>query len=229
MKLNYLQTSVLVLLTGLLFGSLSSCTNGDVVSEFKTYKITEEFKKYAAFDSLSYWVYRKTTSTTSNIDTVKVTNVSLDRRFHTDVNNPGYFYDAIELSLSSTFLGLTKSEIAAGSQYESSNMDELLRFHYFSGKYYTVLLPHIPIDSTVHLGNPEGDYSNVSFHEEQWVNGIAYQEVFESRVITDSTEMHFYIAKNFGLIKYTSAKITGTGLKINDEWVLETSSLIPIP
>jgi hypothetical protein len=212
---------------------VQSCTDEEIITEYKYHEISDEFQAYTAFDSGSYWVYQKTTATINNFDTVKVTKVNLDRRFHSDNTTQGFFYDAIELTLNSSYLGLEKAETSAGSPYNNSIMNENYRVFFNNRSYYSIFIPKYPIDSVQLLGEAEGNYTNLAFHTQLEIRGKSYSEVFHTQVIdnagqADEAVMEFFFAKEFGLVKYTKKQLIND-IQINDEWVLINSILIPIP
>ena len=212
---------------------VQSCTDEEIITEYPYHEISEEYQAYTAFDSGSYWVYQKTTATINNIDTVKITKVNLDRRFHTDITTTGYFYDAIEQSLSSTYIGLEKAETSAGSPFNNSTMNENYRIFFNNGSYYSVFIPKYPLDSVQLLGEAEGNYQNLAFYNQLEIQGKLYSEVFHTQVVfnvgqTDQGIMEFFFAKDFGLVKYTKKQLIND-IQINDEWVLTNSMLTRIP
>ncbi len=229
--LNFKKLLFLVLvMLGMVFQF--ACTDSNLQSEYDFHEISADFKSYTAFDSSSFWVYEKTTSSVDNIDTVFVTKVTYDRRFHIDVTTTGYFYDAIELSLKSSFIGLTKAETSAGEPYQNSQMNENYRVYFLDGTYYSIFTPKFPLDSVQLLGEAEGNYTNLGFYPEISISGTTYQEVYHTQVIkneglAEEFVMEFYFARNFGLVKYIK-KQPYNGVQIVDEWVLKDSRLIPI-
>jgi hypothetical protein len=192
-------------------------------------EITPEFKDYVAFDSSSYWIYKK--ENTSNVfDTVRIYQVWKDRRFHIDVTTTGYYYDAIEMFYNSSLTGFTKGEIAATAPYQNSTMNELYRLYFNSGRYFSILMPKYPFGETQLLGVNEGNYTNVELLANKQINGRVYTEVYHTNIVDykeapDTTYMDYYLAKNFGLVKYT---IVQPGKNINESWVLQDSNLKPI-
>lgn len=211
-----------------IFGSiLFSCGTKGTINPINNRTISAEFKSYVAFDSTSYWVYRKENATVANIDTVRISRVIKDRRFYTDQTpNPGYYYDAIEMIYSSKLL-FSKSEISAGAPLGNATMTENYRLYFKDGRYFSIFIPKFPFGQIQRLGINEGNYTNVEKKSEFWVGGTKYNDVYFTTVKDykngpDTVYMEFYIAKNYGLIKYVKYHPSQS---INDIWNLTASVL----
>lgn len=207
------------------------CTTKEVDSEYNYKAISEEFNHYTAFDSASYWMYQKTMAGTPIIDVVRVTKVNFDRRFHYDVTTTGFYYDAYELTLTSEQIGFNKSEVTAGTAYEGSTMNENYRVYFNNGRYFSIFTPKYPIGETQHLGEAEGDYTNLGFYDQMTIGGRQYSNVYHTRVEDNPGDpekavMEFFFAKDFGLVKYTMNQKLNDGTVFNDEWLLIESVLI---
>lgn len=212
-------------------GTILSCTK-DPVGQVQDRKVSDEFKAYTIFDSASYWVYKKETSSVNNIDTVRITNVFKDRRFHIDQTEPnGFFYEAVEMYYKSSMTGITKGEITAGSPVGNSTMNENYRLYFNSGRYFSIFIPKYPFSEVQLLGINEGNYTNVEKLSEFYINNYKYTDVYHTSIKDykdvsatdpDTVYMDFYIAKNHGLIKYSIIK-PNTG--INDVWSLQSFDL----
>lgn len=192
-------------------------------------EISPEFKDYVAFDSSSYWVYKKENAS-GVFDTVKIYQVWNDRRFHSDITTTGYYYDAIEMFYKSSLTGLTKGEIAVGAPYQNSTMNELYRVYFNNGRYYRILIPKYPFGETQLLGVNEGNFTNVALLNNFMINGRVYSEVYHTHIVDykeapDTTFMNYYVAKNYGLVKYSKVQ---PGKNIDETWVLQDSNLKPI-
>jgi hypothetical protein len=232
MRKNRNTSNFLVIaMLGLLFTFLFGCTTKKVESEFVFKEISEEFKQYTAFDSASYWVYQKTASGIPIIDTIRVIKVNSDRRFHYDVTTDGFYYDAYELSLTSKYIGFTKSEVTAGTAYQGSTMNENYRVYLNNGRYFSIFTPKYPRGEVQHLGQAEGDYTNVGFSSQMTINGRQYTDVYHTRVVDNpgnpaEAVMEFYFAKDFGLVMYTKKQQLNDSTAFNDEWLLTKAVLI---
>lgn len=205
----------------------SACMR-EIIDPYQVKQISEAFRVYSAFDSLSYWVYVKQGANINNIDTVRVVRVIKDRRFHIDDTYPkGYFYDAIEMQLTSQLTGMIKYELSVGAPHNGSTNNENLRLYFINGRYYRILIPKYPNDELQLLGPEEGNYKNIGMIGSMTINNKIYTDIYHTRVVDykdapDTTIWNFYLAKNYGLIKYTRVQSTK---QVNDIWELHNSDL----
>jgi hypothetical protein len=224
------RSNILVLILVILIGSSTVQCTKEKPEPYPVREISAEFKDYIAFDSSSYWIYKKENVISEILDTVKIYQVFRDRRFHSDATTSGYYYDALEMFYKSSLTGITKGEIAIGTPYGNSTMNDLYRLYFNNGRYFSILIPKYPFGETQLLGVNEGNYTNVALLNNFLINGKVYSEVYHTNVVDyknapDTAFMDFYIAKNHGLVKYT---ILQPGQNINDSWVLKDFRLIPI-
>lgn len=209
---------------------VQSCTKEPIApTQHEVYHISDNFKSYTAFGKGSYWVYQRLSPLPSVLDTIRVDGTIFENRIHT-IGNSQYYYDAIELALSSKVIGLKKGEITAGPSTTTGLKSETYRIYFTDGSYLSVLIPHYPIDSLVHLGQVEGDYINRAFYTQLEVNQALYSDVYETRITIDptseqSTEHNYLFAKNYGCVKFSS-QVAGQNTK--EEWVLKSSALLPL-
>jgi hypothetical protein len=201
----------------------------------EVYEIDSVFRKYSAFDSLSYWVYLKTTTnnTNANIDTVRVIRTIKDKRFHVDNISPqGFYYQAIESTLSSKFTGLIKFELSVGRVYGSNSASDNFRLFFNNGRYYRALITNVPFGQELLLGVNEGNYTTVSKIPSLFIQGKEYKEVYHTKVVDyknqDTAYFEFWMAKNYGLVRYQLI-IPGQDSvpQVFDNWELTSSNLIP--
>ncbi|MBS4062343.1 MAG: hypothetical protein KG029_18250 [Bacteroidetes bacterium] len=223
------QSNILVLLLIILNISFSVQCTKETGEPFLVKEISPAFKDYVAFDSSSYWVYKKENAS-GVFDTVKIYQVWNDRRFHSDITTTGYYYDAIEMFYKSSLTGLTKGEIAVGAPYQNSTMNELYRVYFNNGRYYRILIPKYPFGETQLLGVNEGNFTNVALLNSLMINGRVYSDVYHTHIVDykeapDTTFMNYYVAKNYGLVKYSKLQ---PGKNIDETWVLQDSKLKPI-
>lgn len=203
----------------------ASCANHDDYQVPAIYDISDEFKSYTVFDSASFWVYKNDSNTT--FDTVKIVKVLTDKRFHIDNSGAaGFYYNAIELIYEESTIGFLKAELTAGSKYDANTtMTENFRLYLNNGRYFSIFTPKFPMGSTQILGINEGNYTNVKIHDAFFINEIEFNSVYETSVKdyhdgNDTVFMKFFIARNYGLIKWSKSSTT-----INESWSLRSSSL----
>lgn len=199
------------------------------------YEIDSVFRKYTAFDSLSYWVYIKTTAapgTLGSLDTVRITRTYKDKRFHSDNISPqGFYYQAIESTLNSRYTGLTKFELTVGRVYGINSSSDNFRMYFNNGRYYRALITNTTPGQELLLGINEGNYTTVSKIPTLTIQGKNYSEVYHTKVVDyrnapDTAYFDFWIARNYGLVRYKLYKPNGTP-QVIDNWELITSNLIP--
>lgn len=221
------HTAFLLILTLFMF---QSCTKEQSPpSQRDEYHISNEFKRYTAFQKGSYWVYQLLNTESTIIDTVWVEGTKFENRIHT-LGSVQYFYDAIELTLSSKEIGLIKGEITSGPALSPGQKAETYRVYFNDGKYLSVFIPYHPLDSLVHLGGVEGDYSNMAFSSQLAINQKLYNDVYETRIISEpgtaQSVMHeYFFAKDVGCVKFS---YQSAGQPTKEEWVLVSSTLIPL-
>lgn len=223
-------SNILVLLLIVLIGSFSVQCTKEKSEPYSVREISPEFKAYVAFDSSSFWIYKRENVASEILDTVKIYQVFRDRRFHSDVTTSGYYYDAIEMFYHSSLTGLTKGEIAVSTPYGNSKINDLYRIYFNNNRYFSILMPKYPFGETQLLGVNEGNFTNVALLNSLMINGRVYSEVYHTHIVDyknapDTAFLDFYIAKNHGLVKYT---ILQPGQNVNDSWVLKDFRLIPI-
>ncbi len=200
----------------------------------EVYEIDQDFRQYTAFDSLSFWIYLKTTTgdPTSNRDTVRVLRTFKDKRFHSDIINPqGFYYQAIESVLSSRFTGLTKYELTVGKVYGNNSASDNFRIYFNNGRYYRALITNVPFGEELLLGINEGNYTSVEKIPSLNIQGRNYADVYHTKVIDyqgapDTAYFDFWIARNYGMIRYQLHRPRSTP-QVIDNWELVESNLIP--
>ncbi|HMM12549.1 MAG TPA: hypothetical protein PKE03_10695 [Bacteroidales bacterium] len=200
----------------------------------EVYEIDSVFRKYTAFDSLSFWIYLKTTTgdPTANRDTVRVLRTFKDKRFHSDEISPnGFYYQAIESTLSSRFTGLTKYELSVGKVFGNTSASDNFRLFFNNGRYYRALITNTPFGQELLLGINEGNYTTVEKIPSLTLQGRVYTDVFHTKVVDyqnapDTAYFDFWVAKNYGLIRYQLLRPQSTPPVI-DNWELVSSNLIP--
>lgn len=217
--------------------SLASIFHSCKVDDLKpstVFEIDTVFRKYTAFDSLSYWVYLKTTTDNplANRDTVRVLRTYKDKRFHVDNISPeGFYYQAIESVLSSRFTGLTKYELTVGKVYGINSASDNFRLYFNNGRYYRALITNTAFGKEILLGINEGNYTTVAKIPSLSIQGKQYTDVFHTKVVDylnaqDTAFFDFWIAKNYGLVRYQLRKPYSTP-QVFDNWELIFSHLIP--
>ncbi len=190
---------------------ISACVkNNEPLPQPPHHPISDEFRLYAAFDTNSYWVFQE--AETGIVDTLRVVSVTTERRFHQDntTDETGFHYDAMNISFESDELGFVRYEITAGSQEsDATMMYESLRAYFSSGRYFRMLMPRFANGDTQLLGEQEGNYTNLERIESYALNDRSYEEVFHTSVVDylnapDTVYMEFFIARQYGLIRYTA-------------------------
>ncbi len=202
MNFHSFTAKVLVVLTLVVTGCSSSTT-------IPTYKISDLFKSYCLFQPGSYWIYTNDQNPSS--DRVSVGEIDESTRFDPTTND--YRYEAIEMNINSNPLNITMFELTAGNtQVEAGQMNSLMRMYMNDGSYFLVFSPQYPIGEEIPLGETIGRYTNVEVLDSLTVLDNLYTDVYHTQVIMDATatEYQYYIAKNFGLVRFSATSETQT-------------------
>lgn len=189
---------LLISITAFVFSGCFSSSEG-----VPYYTISDEFAGYCLFEEGSWWYYQN--DSTQITDTVKIDEVDITKRFNPE--NIDYNYEAVEMYTSSSDLDITKYELTAGD-YEATatEMNSLFRIYFGDDTYQHVFSPQYDIGEDIILGDDIGVYTNVEVIENMSVNGNSYIDIWHTRrVVSVSTnaEYNYWIAKNYGLIKFT--------------------------
>jgi hypothetical protein len=185
------------------------------------YTVSSDFAQYCWFDQDSKWTYiNEKTGVTGDIT---IGEVFESKRFNPE--NTDYNYQAVEMILLDNVLNMSKQEITAGDyQIEEGEMNSLLRYYYNDGSYQLIFMPQYPIGEEIILGEDLGVYTNVEILSQMDVNNNTYPDVWHTNIVisNSSTEMNFYVAKGYSLIK--SETIVDADTTVIS---LVSSSLIP--
>lgn len=191
---NFIKTMVFLLI---IFATGCSST-----SSVPSYKISDLFKSYCYFESGSSWTY--TNDSTPSTDKVTISEINEYTRF--EPSSDDYRYQAIEINLDDNPLNMTLFELTAGTtQVETGKMNSLFRMYLEDGSYYLVFSPQYTLGEEISLGETIGRYTNVEILNTMTIYDNTYESVYHTRVIMDATgsEYHYYIAKNYGLVRFT--------------------------
>ncbi|HOI31319.1 MAG: hypothetical protein PHG67_03740 [Bacteroidales bacterium] len=190
-------------------------------------EISELFKSYTLFDTLSYWVYIN--SDNQDVDTVFQLDYYTEKRYHTPVNqSPGFHYDAYVINFLSKKTGIIKGEITGCyTAKPSDTLAESYRLYFNNNRYFSILTPRYPRGEQQLLGIHEGIYTNESFHNTYEQNGTIFSAVFQVSVkdyqqAPDTVYMRFFMAKNVGLIRYSRQYKNET-----ENWILSSWNASP--
>lgn len=201
MNTTFLKLSNLFLITISAFVFSGCFSSGDGVPY---YTISDEFAGYCMFEEGSWWYYQN--DSTQVTDTVRIDDVNISNRFNPE--NIDYNYEAVEMFISSEALDITKYELTAGDyEAETTEMNSLFRIYFGDETYQHVFSPQYTIGEDVILGDDIGVYTNVEVLNNMIVNGNSYSDIWHSRRIvsvTKNAEYNYWIAKNYGLIKFTT-------------------------
>ncbi len=191
-------------------------------------EISDLFKSYTLFDTLSYWIYTNTEN--QQLDTVRLLDFYTEKRYHAPVNqSQGFHYDAYVLHFSGKKTGIIKGEITGCYTVKPSDtLAESYRLYFNNNRYFSILTPRYPIKEEQLLGINEGVYTNEAFYNAFEQNGHRFEAVFQSSVkdyqqAPDTVFMHFYMAKNVGLIRYYRQYKNET-----DNWILSSWKTKPV-
>lgn len=187
--------------------------------------ISQKFKSYTVFDSSSYWVYRNEKN--SQIDTVSVLGYYTERRYNDPVGNtPGFYYESYFYFFESSETGIVSGEVTGGyAENDTIEMNESYRIYFNDDRYFTIFTPKYPIDSIIRLGINEGNYMNIAYYPTLAVGNGNYTEVYESSIVDyknapDTMYMRYFMAKDYGLIRYTKKSN-----EVDEDWILIGSNL----
>ncbi|MBU2558022.1 MAG: hypothetical protein KJ578_09620 [Bacteroidetes bacterium] len=197
-----------IILSVVIISSLLSCTtSSDNFKEPIISEVSATFKSYTVFDTNSFWVYRNQLN--SKIDTLTVSDLYMERRFHNPLNsNPGFYYNAYELLYLSDEIGIVRGEVTGGYADDATDsLPENYRIYFQNGRYFSILTPKYTIGEEQLLGINEGNYTNVAFYNNFELDGRAYSGVYQVLIKdyfneNDTSYLHFYLAKNVGIIRY---------------------------
>ncbi len=180
----------------------TSCTKNSV-RELPYYTISQTMKSYCQFNEGSFWIYQNDSTLTA--DSVKV--LASVNYSGLDSDQLDYRYDVIEMSFIQDQSLMVKGEISAGDYYpQTDEVNDTYRIYFPNGRYLTILSPRYPIGHEHIYGENEGLYTNLGKIASMEINGKTYVDVYHTQVI-DVTENNnhyeFFVAKNYGLIKWT--------------------------
>lgn len=201
-KLNSIVISLNIILI-FSFG----CGKPSSINEIKYYSISDKFKEYSLFQSGSMWVYQNELS--GILDTVIVDSIDTYIGYYglDEYKNEIYKYEAIDIFLlSDTNINYEKLELSGNNSTVGENgMNEVFRL-YENADYRRVFAPEQDIGVIYNYGGRTGYYQNVEFLNSYSISGHTFNNVFHSKLI-DSTNIneiinyHYYIAKNYGIIR----------------------------
>ncbi|MDY0078716.1 MAG: hypothetical protein RBR87_15715 [Bacteroidales bacterium] len=212
------QLFLIILFCGGVFESCTTLKDKAYV-EPKIGEVSNAFKAYTVFGSGSYWIYKNQLNGIE--DSVIVREVTTQRRFHTVQGRPGFFYKAYEMLYSSGPMALTIGEVTGGyADTSKDTLPENFRIYFDNGRYFSILTPKYPLGEEQYLGINEGNYTNTAFHRNFELQGKSYSDVYITRVKdyhdgNDTVYMHFFLAKDAGIIRYIKQSNTE-----NSDWIL---------
>ncbi len=206
--------------------ALTYCTKTNDFKPTNIEEISQKFKAYTVFDSSGYWVYRNEKN--SQVDTVSILGYYTERRYNNPVGStPGFYYESYFYFFESNATGIKSGEITGGySEDQSVEMNESYRIYFDNDRYYTIFTPKYTLDSVIRLGINEGNYSNVAYYPALAVGNGNYTDVYESSVIDyknapDTMYMRYFMAKYYGLIRFTKKSN-----EVDEDWILIGSNLV---
>ncbi len=170
------------------------------------YTISSEFSSYCEFELGSSWVFQNDSTLVK--DSITISEKKDSRRFQADPFK--HNYQAIDMFLKNNDFQISKYEITAGNYIpEAGDMNSLLRLYSEDGSYQIIFLPQHPIGDEIIMGDEIGVYSNVCILNNFELNGNSYTEVWHANVVVsvnNNLEYNYWIAKNYGLIKFVITK-----------------------
>jgi|GEM_PF-1003961 len=197
------------------FSGCSKLFNGSNSNPY--YKIPQEFKNYCLFDKGSQWTYQDdSTGKTYNLTVGSIG--SLIAFQSQNPSTPAYSYDVIQMKMDSNTLNITKENVyATRILSDTTHMNGLLRI-FFANKtdssFVLAFAPQYPLRQPQLLGGREGVYTNMEIMPYFSAGQKKYYSVYHSRdkfpkfiqgkQTMDSVTMNFYIAKHYGIIKWTT-------------------------
>jgi len=202
MNIHSLAAKTIVLLMVFAVGCSTSTT-------IPTYKISDLFKSYCLFQPGSYWIY--TNDSVPSSDRISIGEIEESTRFDPTTND--YRYEAIQMSINDNPLNISMFELTAGNTpVESGKMNSLMRMYMNDGSYFLVFSPQYPIGEEIPLGETIGRYTNVEILDSLTIMDHTFTEVYHTRVIMDATgtAYQYYIAKNYGLVRFSATSDTHT-------------------
>jgi hypothetical protein len=172
------------------------------------YDISQLSKDYVVFEQGSKWTYQDDSTLQKSV--VEVYSSSEEIRTS---SNPPYTYRAKWMWYAANNVNLQRGEVFASN----FNVGETIpnsaeRIYFMDGHYKIAFAPFYPVGSPIMLGGEEGIFINKELLPTMTLNGKTYNEVYHSvsedlqQEAPDTVFYHFYIAKNYGLIKYTVTK-----------------------
>ncbi len=203
----FLNKKVFLLLALLPFSL--SCTKNSI-HELPHYTISDEIKEYCFFKEGSFWTYQN--DTTLEIDSIKI--YATADYSGLDSDQLDYRYDVLEMSFVTDQDHLKKGEISAGDYYNKvDEINDTYRVYFVNGRYLTILSPRYPFGFEHIYGENEGLYTNLNLLPDLQLNGRTYKDIYHTQVIDlkeNNNKWEFFVAKNYGLIKWTKKTQTTT-------------------
>ncbi len=195
------------------------------------YHVTPQFKDFCFFKTGSQWTYQD--DSTQVPFSLTINDISSYIGFQSpNPTTPSFSYDVIEMVLDSNSMNLWKESISATRLLsDTSHMNDLFRIFKTDSSFVLAFAPQYKLRQPQIIGGQEGIYTNMEILPYYLELGKKYDNVYHSRdkfpkivngsYTTDSVTMDFYIAKHYGIIKWTSQYLGKT-----DSYSLVSSNLI---
>jgi hypothetical protein len=205
-----MRNSVQIILLSVFVLFIDACNGGKDNTPY--YKISDGFKQYCFFREQSRWIYQNdSTGTTYGLE---VSDINSYIGFHSPDQIAGaYSFDIIDMVLDSTAQptgpNISKGSITAGNPTTGSgDMNDEYWLYFKNGNFLLAFAPGFPMGVEQRLGNGPGYYTNIELLKNFELNGKDYSDVYHSQVrktenTPDTVTYQFYIAKHYGIIKWT--------------------------
>ncbi len=166
------------------------------------YTLSDEFKSYCFFNDGSSWEYKSSLLPTNDVVAIggHMENV------WTNTFEEIYNYQAVDMYVLDNQIGISMIELTAGSTINAvTSMNSQMWLFFDNGDYRLIFAPQYPLGEEQLLGEHEGNYTNVEIIPAMSLGQKTYLDVYHTRVIDYFEQgygnFHFYIAKNYGLVK----------------------------
>lgn len=171
------------------------------------FDFSQSAKDYLYFLPNSYWVYQN--DSTLNAYSVKLFST------HEEIRQSGasatqYTYNAYWMYYSNNDAGLQKGELFATNFTIADDIPNTKERIYFNDNHYKIAFaPMYPFGQRILLGGEEGTFINKEFLPSMSIGTKEYDSVYHSisedytAEPPDTVFYHFFIAKHYGLIKYS--------------------------